>query len=92
MRLVSPAQQKKSCNPCGGTPAVELTEAESVSVYDCLLKETMAVYGHSKNPIVKDHTNFWRYSKVTYQSAIHGNRFVQNYANNYGKTTVRMKI
>lgn len=73
------------CNPCGGAPVVELTSAEASSAYDCLLKEMTAAYGKSKNPIAKNYTNFRRYSKVAYQSATHGNRFVQNYANNYAK-------
>ena len=73
------------CNPCGGAAAAKLTEAEAAKAYDCLLGEMRAGYGKSKSPMAKNYLNFRRYSRVAYQSATHGGRYVQNYANEYGK-------
>jgi hypothetical protein len=84
-RGCNPCGACNPCNPCGGAPVVELTAAEAASAYDCLLKEMTTAYSKSKNPIAKNYTNFRRYSKVAYQSATHGNRFVQNYGNDYAK-------
>ena len=64
---------------------VELTAAEAALAYNCLLKEMTTACSKSKNPIAKNYTNFRRYSKVAYQSATHGNHFVQNYGNDYAK-------
>jgi hypothetical protein len=73
------------CNPCGGAAAAELTEAEAAKAYDCLLGEMRTAYGKSKSPTAKNYLNFGRYSRVAYQSATHGGRYVQNYANEHGK-------
>ena len=69
------------CNPCGAGGAAELTDAEAVAVYDCLLKELKAAYAKSDNKIALSYMSWPRYSKQAYQSGTHGNRYVQNYAN-----------
>ena len=68
------------CNPCaaGGT---ELTDAEAVAAYDCLLNELKAAYAKSGNDIAVSYADWPRYSKQSYQSGTHGGRYVQNYAN-----------
>jgi hypothetical protein len=68
------------CNPCaaGGT---ELTDAEAVAAYDCLLNELKAAYAKSGNDIALSYADWPRYSKQAYQSGTHGGRYVQNYAN-----------
>ncbi|MCH8187722.1 MAG: hypothetical protein IIB66_03295 [Proteobacteria bacterium] len=69
-----------ACNPCGAGGA-ELTDAEAVAVYDCLLKELKAAYAKSDNKIALSYMSWPRYSKQAFQSGTHGNRYVQNYAN-----------
>jgi len=69
-----------ACNPCGAGGA-ELTDAEAVAVYDCLLKELKAAYAKSDNDIALSYMSWPRYSKQAYLSGTHGNRYVQNYAN-----------
>ena len=44
-----------------------------------------AAHSKSKNPSAKNYTGFRLLSKVAYQSATHGNRFVQTYGNHYAK-------
>ncbi|MCH7795318.1 MAG: hypothetical protein IH900_09300 [Proteobacteria bacterium] len=70
-----------ACNPCGAGAAAELTDAEAVAVYDCLLKELKAAYAKSDNDIALSYMSWPRYSKQAYLSGTHGNRYVQNYAN-----------
>ncbi len=69
-----------ACNPCGAGGA-EVTDAEAVAVYDCLLKELKAAYAKSDNDIALSYMSWPRYSKQAYLSGTHGNRYVQNYAN-----------
>ena len=69
-----------ACNPCGAGGA-ELTDAEAVAVYDCLLKELKAAYAKSDNKIALSYMSWPRYSTQAFQSGTHGNRYVQNYAN-----------
>ncbi len=69
------------CNPCGAGAAAELTDAEAVAVYDCLIKELKAAYAKSDNDIALSYMSWPRYSKQAYLSGTHGNRYVQNYAN-----------
>jgi len=73
-----------ACNPCGGAAQIDLTAAEAKSAYDCILKEMGQAYGKSGLWVAKTYAGWKRYSKVAYQSATHGNRFVQNYANPQG--------
>lgn len=44
-----------------------------------------AAYTKSGDPSAKAYPNWRRYSKVAYVSGTHGNRFVQNYANDTGR-------
>lgn len=70
-----------ACNPCGAGGPVQLTDAEAVAAYDCLLAEMKAAYAKSGNPVAASYSEWRRYSRNAYVSATHGNRFVQNYAN-----------
>ena len=74
------------CNPCGGAAAAELTQAESVAVYDCLVPKMLASYAKSGHPTAKIYMTWRRYSISPYQSATHGARYVQNYANETGRS------
>jgi hypothetical protein len=46
-----------------------------------MIKEMQAAYVKSGNGTAKIYTSWRRYSRVAYVSGTHGNRFVQNYAN-----------
>jgi len=70
-----------ACNPCGAGGPVQLTDAEAVAAYDCLLAEMKAAYAKSGNAVAASYSEWRRYSRNAYVSATHGNRFVQNYAN-----------
>ena len=70
-----------ACSPCGAGAAAEVTDAEAVAVYDCLLQELKAAYAKSDNKIALSYMSWPRYSKQAYLSGTHGNRYVQNYAN-----------
>ncbi len=74
------------CSPCGAGAAAELTDAEAVAAYDCLLAELKAAYAKSDNDIALSYAAWTRYSKQAYQSGTHGNRYVQNYANAKART------
>jgi hypothetical protein len=49
-----------------------------------MIKEMTAAYRKSCHPAALAYTKWRRYSKVAYQSATHGQRYVQNYANARG--------
>ncbi len=63
----------------------EITDAEAVSVYDCLRREMRAAYAKSDNAIAISYASWPRYSRQAYVSGTHGNRYVQNYANAKGR-------
>jgi hypothetical protein len=51
-----------------------------------VINEMKAAYGKSGLSAAKNYTNWRRYSRVAYVSGTHGNRFVQNYANDKGRS------
>ena len=69
------------CNPCAAGAGVELTDAEAVKVYDCLMKELKAAYAKSGSSVAASYQSWPRYSRQAFVSGTHGNRYVQNYAN-----------
>ncbi len=70
-----------ACNPCAAGTGSELTDAEAVKVYDCLMKELKAAYAKSDDATAVSYQAWPRYSQHAYVSGTHGNRYVQNYAN-----------
>ena len=72
-------------NPCGAGGTVELTDAEASKAYDCVIGQLRASYAKSGNPVAASYPGWRRYSRVAYQSATHGGRYVQNYANAKGR-------
>jgi len=84
----NPCAAKNPCNPCAANPcnpcaagaAAELTEQEAAAAYDCLIGRMHAAYGKSGHPVAASYQGWQRYSRVAYQSATHGGRYVQNYA------------
>ncbi|UCH76281.1 MAG: cytochrome P460 family protein [Rhodospirillales bacterium] len=62
-----------------------MTDAEAAMAYDCVIGQLRAAYGKSGNAVAADYQGWQRYSRVAYQSATHGGRYVQNYANSKGR-------
>lgn len=59
---------------------IELTAAEAIAAYACAMGEMKAGYAKSGLAITKNYQGFKRFNSAPYQSATHGNRFVNNYA------------
>lgn len=86
----NPCAAANPCNPCGGATIAEITGDEATAVYECLIGEMVAAYGKSGDPTAESYPAWQRYNAVPYQSATHGSRYVNNYANavaaaEYGK-------
>ncbi len=64
-----------------------LTDREARTAYKCILEDMRAAYAKSGSRIAVSYASWPRYSSQSYQSATHGSRYVQNYADNkdYGK-------
>jgi len=63
-----------------------LTEKELEAAYNCLYPEMAAGYAKAGIPAAKDYKKWAkRFSRVSYQSATHGGRMVNNYSNTTGK-------
>lgn len=63
----------------------ELSRDEANAIYD-KLKEMMASgYAISQMALIEDYQSWTRYNSAPYLSATHGQRFVNNYANETGK-------
>lgn len=77
----NPCAAANPCNPCAAGGGAELTEAEAAKAYDCVIGQLQAAYARSGNTVAADYKGWRRYSRVAYQSATHGERYVQNYAN-----------
>jgi hypothetical protein len=56
-----------------------------VKAYDCLSPAMKAAYAKSDDGIAKSYASWRRYSTRAYVSATHGERYVQNYANEKAK-------
>ena len=98
----NPCAAKKGCNPCAASACnpcnpcaaaaaaeVDLTDAEAKLAYNCIIKEMQAGYAKSGMKVAAQYVSWKSYATRAYQSATHGGRFVQNFANakakNYGK-------
>ena len=64
---------------------MELTTREAIKAYDCLIPEMKAAYAKSDDGIAVSYASWRRYSARAYVSGTHGNRYVQNYANQKAK-------
>lgn len=69
------------CNPCGASAAVEISPAEAQAVYNCLQPDMKKAYGKAGVAQVKGFTGWLKVNAAAYQSATHGARYVNNYAN-----------
>ncbi|MEX2648944.1 MAG: cytochrome P460 family protein [Alphaproteobacteria bacterium] len=87
----NPCAAAAACNPCNPCAAavedVTLTDAEATATYDCIKGSMKAGYVKSSLAsaggleIASGYQGWGRYSTRSYQSATHGGRQVQNYAN-----------
>ena len=71
------------CNPCGAGAVVKISSAEARVVYDCLNGSMTGGYAKAGVKDVQGYTGWTNVSTSPYQSATHGNRYVNNYANKY---------
>lgn len=78
------------CNPCGAAAVAEVNAAEATAVYGCLLPEMTQAYGKAGLKEVVGYTTWLKVSSRPYQSATHGSRYVNNYANNQGANRYKM--
>lgn len=62
-----------------------LTGADALTVYNRILDDMVAGYRLSNLPFVDRYRTWRRYNTVPYRSAQHGERFVNNYANDAAK-------
>ena len=72
------------CNPCGAGPAVEISAAEAEAAYICLKPEMKKAYRKAGLRQVRGYAGWLRVNATAYQSATHGGRYVNNYANSLG--------
>lgn len=65
----------------------ELTPAEALSIYQSIAIELSRGYATSKDEVAKTYRKWQLFNTAPYRSATHGNRYVNNYANenSYGK-------
>ena len=66
----------------GWSDDVEDEEAEAA--YNCIKAKLAAAYGKSDEEGAKDYQAWKRYNVTAYPSGTHGNRFVNNFANDVG--------
>ncbi|MCH7693206.1 MAG: cytochrome P460 family protein [Proteobacteria bacterium] len=71
------------CGPCGPAAAAEITPAEARAAYKCLIGEMTASYAKAGLKTVSGYTGWTRVNTSPYQSATHGNRYVNNYADKH---------
>ena len=71
------------CNPCAPSAAAEITPAEARAAYKCLIGEMTAGYAKAGLKTVGGYTGWTRVNTSPYQSATHGGRYVNNYANKH---------
>ncbi|MDJ0949398.1 MAG: cytochrome P460 family protein [Alphaproteobacteria bacterium] len=64
---------------------MELTDSEAAKAYDCLQREMQAAYAKAAVKAVANYGKWKRFNTGAYQSATHGSRYVNNYANKTGQ-------
>jgi hypothetical protein len=82
-----PVAQEKGL--AAGHPRVvnpaNLSGARAESVYQAIRDAMRRQYGHSSDPVTLAYQGWRRYTTAPYRSAVHGERFLNNYANNVAK-------
>ncbi len=80
----SPCSVANPCNPCGAVESVDITSEEAETVYACLRGDMAAAYDKAGLAQVRGYQQWTNVAAVPYQSATHGSRYVNNYANATG--------
>jgi hypothetical protein len=70
-----------AANPCAAGQAVTVTEDQASAMYEALAARLQAGYAKSGIPVASAYQDWERFNTKTYQSATHGERYVNNYAN-----------
>ena len=78
------------CNPCGAGAGGELSSAEARVAYDCLSGSMTGGYAKAGVKDVQGYAGWTSVSSSPYQSATHGNRYVNNFANKYAAYRYRL--
>jgi hypothetical protein len=63
-----------------------LSDADALSIYDRIRDDMVAAYRLSRNPVATQFYKWRRYNRAPYLSATHGDRYINNYANDEAKT------
>jgi hypothetical protein len=63
-----------------------LADADALSIYDRIRDDMIAAYRLSRHPVAPQFGNWRRYNRAPYLSATHGDRYINNYANDEAKT------
>ena len=84
------AANPSAANPCAPAPFASLGDKEVQAIYAQIASRLQEGYAKSAQPIAKAYAGWTRFNRVSYVSATHGNRYVNNFANpiaadNYGK-------
>lgn len=80
----NPCGAGNPCNPCGGAPVAEISAAEAGTLYSCLKGEMAKAYGKAGLRQISGYQSWLNIAAAPYQSATHGNRYVNNYADGHG--------
>ena len=78
----APAGAVATVGPEGGE---NLTDAEARSAYNCVKAAMIAAYAKSGNAAAAGYVDWTNYSTSPYTSSTHGNRYVNNWANEIGR-------
>jgi hypothetical protein len=70
-----------AANPCAAKGVATVTEAQASAMYAELSKRLQESYVKSGVKVAATYQSWPKYNTVTYQSATHGERYVNNYAN-----------
>jgi hypothetical protein len=63
-----------------------LSDADAVSIYDRIRDDMVAAYRLSQDPVTDRYYTWRRYNQAPYLSAMHGDRYINNYANPLAKS------
>lgn len=75
------------CNPCGAAPVAEISSNEAQAAYLCIRGEMGSDYAKAGIAAVANYQQWANLALAPYQSATHGGRYVNNYANGIGAET-----
>jgi hypothetical protein len=79
-----------AANPCAANPcaakAPQLSDAELTTAYKGVLAKLLTGYAKSGNPWVSKYSKWAMFNRAPYISETHGQRYVNNYANDIAKS------